>query len=277
MNLISAQKSPIEIMANVTTASDAATQHKFIETIKRLYQYEIFKPLLDLTASLAYEKSLHFKIYDRKFFELDEGNCRTIANNVFDKIKNRFTVNKHYTITIKKTTADVIIHEISHMVEQEGDLSPLSGFAEMVQADIAASASTNLSLQAAVRQVIIAEVGNYKSSHTNSELFARYFQLMAMAKEVAGYGAEYGFDLQDLYRFFLNTSQWMWQHMYPKIIPKIDAGIANISQTYVKAIDDIQHKWSEEKINSFHKKSTSTQTGTPQWSKNVKSIKNPLS
>lgn len=271
-----ASKTPIDIILYATTASDTPTRDNFIKIVKRLYQYEIFKPMLDLTASLATAGRLHFKVYDRKFFELDEGNCRTIANNMFDKLRNRFTTAKQYTITIKKTAPEVIVHEISHMLEQEGDLSPLANFAEIIQRDITNNASTNVSLQEAVRQVMIVEVGGYKSSHTNSELFARYFQLLAMAKEILGYDGKYRYTLQDLYRFFIHTSEWMWQKMYPQILPKINTEIALASQQYIKALEDIEHKWSESKIDSFHKKQSPAAGQPLQWRKSIKSIKNPL-
>jgi len=150
----------------------------------------------------------------------------------------------------------------------------LQGFAEIVQSDISISASTNVSLQAAVRQIMIKEVGNYKEHHVNSELLARYFQLMAMTKEVSGYGGEYGYNLQDMYRFFLNTSQWIANYMYPRILSKIYQDIALASRDYLKTVDEIQHKWSEERVSSLHGQRAGQ--GRNMWAKTIKSIKNPF-
>jgi hypothetical protein len=275
MGYLITTKQPLELISAASKASDIAMHDKFISIVAKLYQYEIFKPMLDLSASLAKDERLNFIIKERKFYELEEGNCKTTENSIFNIIRNKFTAKKYHTITIHRISAEVIVHEISHMMEQEAELTTLQGFAEIVQSDISVSASTNVSLQAAVRQIMIKEVSNYKEHHVNSEFFARYFQLMAMTKEVSGYGGEYGYNLQDMYRFFLNTSQWIANYMYPQVLSKIYQDIALASREYLKTVDEIQHKWSEERISSLHGSQKVGQAKS-MWSKTIKSIKNPF-
>jgi hypothetical protein len=259
---------PINIILNNTVVKENYHMNQFARIIKKLYCYQLFKPMLDLVTTKAFNGFLKFKIQDQKIFDLDNGNCRTIEGNAINKLLNTFKLENKYVITIKKIRADVIVHEISHMVEKEIEGASVVGFARNAMYDIANN-SGNVSLVAAAKQIMSAELKNYPENQHNSELFARYFQVLAGSKEVAGFTAEYGYTISDVRRLFQSTEQWLWDNLYHSILPKIDLNIAKQSMAYAKELDEINHTWADEKVMSFHYKSSTT----PKWSKAVKSIK----
>ncbi len=105
-----------------TVADNEIIKNRFIEHIKHLYQYSIFKNILDLVATKVSQNSLKFNIKEKSNFDLDEGNCKTIYEPLLDSYLNNFRQDRRYVITIKKIAYNVIIHEIAHMVEKELNL-----------------------------------------------------------------------------------------------------------------------------------------------------------
>jgi hypothetical protein len=256
------------IQQNSHAAENYLTNH-FMEVIAKLYQYEMFKPMMDLVASKAYERRLQFKITPKEMHHLDEGNCKTIESGTFNKILNRILAKKEYTITIRKITPDVIIHEIGHMVEKETNLELTTGFRDSITNDIKSRSYNNVSLGAAINSVLIKEVAAYPIMQIGSELFTRYFQLLAMAKEVSGKAAEYAFNLTEVYKAFPATELWIFNYLYPKLTPHFNTDIVAASRKYITPIDEIKHKWSDEKIRSFHKNGKEKTN----WTHSIKSIK----
>ena len=258
---------PITIIEQSVTSSSNYLLEKFTRIITKLYKYELFKPLLDLVATKAIIGELAFKLQDKKIFDLDQGNCRTIEGGVTNKFCNHFRTTKRYIITIKKVSADIIMHEIAHMIEQESSLNFHKYFYDKIQSDITNNKLTRVkTLNQIIDQVMVAEVNLYPQSHHTSELFARYFQILTYSKEVAGNNSK-GFDIIHAYGRFKRTEKWLWDHLYRNIIPKIDPKVANKSQEYIQADE---HKWSEETIESFYK--DSAETGK-KWASSVISTK----
>jgi len=259
---------PLNIITSCTLVKEVYHLDQFRMVMNKLYCYEIFKPMLDLVATKAMQGSLKFKVQDQKLFDLDEGNCRTIEGGAVNKFLNRIKVENKYVITIKKISADVIVHEISHMIEKEIEGAAVAGFADQVLYDLR-TGNGNVSLLAAAKQVMGVEVEAYPPQQRNSELFARYFQLLAMSKEVAGYNSNYGYSIVDVYKLFIATEKWLISNLYRSILPKINEAIAKQSLEYIKELGEIKHSWADEKVKSVHYKTA----GAPKWSKALKSIK----
>ncbi len=269
MNLPNSTKSPLELIEANIKAETSANISQFMVKIKSLYQYQVFKPMFDLVTTLCLKGRLTFSVYERRFFELDEGNCKTIEGSAFNKALNKIKAERNYVITIKKISSDVIVHELAHMLEKEGEFPTLQPFAEKINKDISMQNSNNVSLQSAVKQIMITEVEGYPNDQKISELFARFFQIVAISKEVAGFGAQYGYTLQDTYQFFANTVAFLAGDFYSTIASKIDANIAFLSSKYIKPLEEIKPKWTETKHSSIHET-----PNKPAWSRAVKSIKN---
>lgn len=257
--------SPLEIIKKQTSAPEDYLIRDFIEMIQKIYQYELFKPMMDLVTTLAMQGRLSFNLAPKKVFDLDEGNCRTVETGT-----RAGTTTKFFVITIKKMKSDVVIHEIGHMLENESGIHLDASFNRAIATDLMGNLARNVSLQSAIKNVMVMEVAGYPDNHKGSELFTRYFQLLAMAKEVAGRAADYAYTILDVYKAFPNTIDWIWNNLYTPMFSRIDSKVAMDSSQYTIPINEIKHKWSKEKIRSVHKDSAK-----PKWSGAIKSIKDP--
>ncbi|RZI47751.1 hypothetical protein EDM53_00415 [Rickettsiales endosymbiont of Peranema trichophorum] len=261
-------KTPLDIIYKASRAEDHVLEEKFRSIIAKLYRYEIFKPILDLTATLCFKGLLTFVIYDRRFFELDEGNCRTIESGYVVKMLNRFRRNRLYTITIKSIQPHIIVHELAHMMEKEC-IEDIASFDRCIMEDVKSNNTRSITLQSAVKQVLVVEVNTYPVDQRSSELFARFFQLVSMAKEVQGYKAEYSYALKDVYQFFERVVALLSKELFNTVHNSVDKNIALYSQQYIVPVDDIEHKWSEEKVQKLHHQANAAK----KWQKAIKSIK----
>jgi hypothetical protein len=259
MSLIKKYPPAIDIIKSQTIAQDSKLLDQFMYYIEKIYQYEFFKPMMDLVTTKCMQSILKFKIMPKQFYELDEGNCMTVEEGA----------RKSYTITIKKITSDVIIHEIGHMIEKESGVQLDINFKRAIFRDLELQNTRNISLKTAIKNIMVAEVAGYPDTQKASELFTRYFQIIAMAKEVAGHTAQYGYSVTEVYRVFSNMEAWTWDYLYKDMIRRVDANIAQQSLIYIKKLEDIRHPWANEKVTSMHKEPTK-----PTWSKSIKSIKN---
>ena len=252
---------PIEILLEHTSAKERYLHDDFIDLIKRIYQYEIFKPFLDFVVTACREKRLNFFLEVKGVLDLNEGNCKTIETRGVTNVKK-------YTITIWKITPDVVIHEISHMMEKETGVNLATEFVTALKTDLRNKANFSLTLEEAVKDVLITQVGAYPKNQVNSELFARIFQLFAMSKEVMGKNKSYGFSVIDIYKAFPKIQAWICDTVYSNLIPRINESVAQTSQNYIKPIDQIAQNWANEAVPSFH-----VDKKDKRWSKSIKSIK----
>jgi hypothetical protein len=258
----------IGIIQELTIAEDENMKRRFIQHIRHLYQYAIFKDLLDLVATKASQNSLAFNIKEKKQFDLDEGNCKTINAPFIDSVLNHFRGNKHYVITIKKIEYNVIIHEIAHMVEQELNLD-LSHFIKFLHCDFQ-NDNNNITVKNAINEVLIKQVARYSINQQNSELFARFFQLFAEAKEISGYQSRYKYNIEDINKALINSAKWVEQTLGKLMQDKLDVNIVNLTKSYVKQIQNINHNWAEQKVQKLHSDNGSKNA---KWTKAIKSIK----
>ena len=256
---------PIIIIRKNTIYSDDRLLEKFEKHIMHLYQYELFKPILDLVATKMIQGVFKFKVQDQKVFDLDAGNCKTIQSNMLDSILNKFRTQKSYLITIKQISYDVILHEIGHMLEHELDLD-LTQFAHVILSEITKK-SRLITVDETIHDIMIKQINSYPANQRNSELLARYFQLFALSRDIAGYESNLGYRLQDIQNHFSMTGNWIMQNIFSKLVPKTNADIALYSNSFLKPISEVKHKWSEQKVKALHNHQRT------KWSKTVKSIK----
>jgi len=258
----------INIIKEQTIAECDEIKIRFIEHIKHLYQYAIFKNLLDLVATKALQNSLKFNIKEKTKFDLDEGNCRTIKEPLIDSVLNNFRRDKHYIITIKKIEYNVIIHEIAHMIEQELNLD-LNHFVAFLHRDFQ-NDNNIITVKNAINDVLVKQVARYSVNQHNSELFARFFQLFAEAKEVSGYQTKYKYNLEDIGKALVNSMIWVEQTLGALMQDRLDVNIVNFTKSYIKQVQDINHKWAEQKVQKLHGDNRNNKS---KWTKAVKSIK----
>lgn len=262
---------PLAIIQRVTKARVAGIAQEFIYIIKKLYQYEVLKFFLDFTTSVAHDGRLTFELYDQQDFELDLGNCKTIENAT-NSLFNRFRRRNLYNITIKKVSPDVVLHEIAHMVDKELNLRLHEGYSNAVFLDIENPNTKNAHLKSVIDDIMIRQVANYPKSHHFAELFARYFEIISLSKEVIGKYKSSGFTLSEVISTFQNTHKWLSKNAYPSMKKETNPLIAAGSKKYIVPIEKIKHNWSEEKVKSFHNRSDNSQK---KWGSSIKPIHKP--
>lgn len=256
---LTSRSNPLMIIQQATFAQDEKKEHKFNKQIKYLYACEIFKNILDIVATKAQQGQLIFKVQDQEFFAMDEGNCRSVVYENSGGIFG-FAKKKRYVITIKKISTDVIIHEIAHMVEQELELIGLfhgDKFAKVIMQDFVNIPQNigNPALQEAIRQIMFIELEGYTKDHHISELFARFFQMFAMSKELL-YDLQHiaKYDISQLGRAFPATIAYFNQEFAHYWRDLIDQNIAIASQSYIKDLAELNkgNLWAGRRIDSIH-------------------------
>ena len=258
----------IKLLEQHVKADNKAILTRFVSHIKHLYQYEIFKPILDLSLTKAKEELLKFSIKEQHKFDLDEGNCKTIEQTSWHSFINNFQRKKSYVITIKKIAYDVIMHETAHMIEKELNLD-LNIFVDGLKKDLQ-NLSSLVSLESYIEEILIKQVRKYHKNQHHSELFARYFQLLATAKEVSGHQQQTAFHIADIYKALPNTHMYVTNELALLLQTSIDPHISKLSAASLKKITNIKHNWSEQRVASIHKTKVNVK---PKWRQTIKSIK----
>lgn len=259
--------SPIDIILANSSFQEEHMRASFRESLASLWQCGVFKSLLDLAATKCLYKLLHFKISDRKFFELDNGNCKTIFGS-WDKVLNTFRKEKHFQISIKKIATDIIVHEITHMVQNALSIELRGEFMQIMHYEIANQSIPGL--KQAVKQLFIEELKEYPIEDRESEFFARIYQLIALTKEIKGFAESFALSLEQIERSFPQTLIWLKKNVDSIISNSINPQIASASASYVKPLSQLKHTWAGQRIESFHK--TSGSNNKPKWSKSIKPL-----
>lgn len=273
MSNIALSSDPIHIIGSSIEGQDIKLKHKFLSQIKHLYQYQIFKPLLDLAATKIALGQLKFKIHESRFFDLDHGNCKTIIINEgkFNTFLRKINLRKQYCITIKNVAAEVIVHEIAHMVEQEAKGFNLAAFTNIISTDIKKAVVSNPSLAQALNHIFTQQVSHYAEDQKSSELFARFFQIFAAAKEVAFNKAEsYAYNLTQVASVLDTTISYVNNNLISALQEAIDINIARLSTNYIKELSKIEEKWADRRTQSIHGAHSGSNL---QWRQSIKSIK----
>ncbi len=267
MNNLQPLVDPIEIINANCHYTSFQLEKDFLLIINKLYQYEIFKPYLDFVATICKQGRLRFEIQEKAVFHFTEGTCKTFET-FSDSYGNSI---KRYIINIKKVMPDVIIHEISHMMENELNLDLDKDFLSALKTDLSFRNNFTPTLYGTVKAVITQEVSNYPNSHHSSEFFARILQLFAMSREIMGRMANNGYSIVDMYKAFGNIERWMHSYFFQILYPKIDPNIAHASIRLQKPLKDIVHAWADEAVKSLHKNPSNA---ARKWGNMIKSVKN---
>ncbi|MDJ1257370.1 MAG: hypothetical protein MRQ07_01760 [Candidatus Midichloria sp.] len=262
---ISEEKNPLKLFEIACSNPAPKMLEQFLLMVKHLYQYQIFQLILDFTATKISEKLLSFKLYDQRFFDLDAGNCKTIYGNSINQLFNQIRSRNKYQITIKKLSYDVIIHEIAHMIEKEVIIN-LQEFMGLISDDLR-EAPTSIGLKQVVEQIFFTELKLYPEDQKPSELFARYFQILCLSKEISGLSSTGGYKLEQALTHFSNTTTWVNSVCKFNIISITDSQISTLSSQFLKKAEAVEHKWSEQKATSIHG------PGPKKWGNIITSIK----
>lgn len=230
----------------IKQATKAGSSENIIKYIEYLYQFEKFKNTLNLTLSLIKQNRLSFEIYPEGLVDMEEGVCKTIRSSGVNK----------YVIVLRRSNPYIIVHELSHMVENELDLNLDQEFLHKIYQDVEQNLKqSNILVQKIISQIIFKEIQAYQTAKSRaSELFARYFELFAWAQEVYPKDKEYLIRTQDLNRVFFSTNEWKKRYLDLQIVSKLDKEVKEYSsRTAIKDVTKVQSNWTN-KFSSGGKK-----------------------
>ncbi len=123
------------------------------------------------------------------------------------------------------------------------------------------------SLKFEIKRLMVDALKSYPQSQFIAELFARYFELLSISRDVRGKG---DFETTHVTDFFINTTNYVRQIFNLRIKNQIDPAIAKATSELVQEIKNIapEVKFSD-RVESFHKRGGIE--SNQKWSKNVKS------
>ena len=259
------EKNPLTLFERACVKSEPKLLEQFLSMVRHLYQYQIFQPILNLTATKISKNLLTFKLYNQRFFDLEEGNCKIIYGNSLNQFLNKVRKQNIYQITIKKLSYDIIIHEIAHMIEKE-TLINLKEFIDIITNDLQ-NFPDSIILKQTIKEIFFTALKAYPEDQKDSELFARYFQILSLSKEISGLSSTRSYKLKQVLTNFSNTYNWINSQLKFIIISLTDPQISEFSKRFSKNIEQVEHKWSKQRAKSIHGQ------GIKKWGKIVTSIK----
>ena len=249
-----------QILKQKLTFEGVDNSTKFISLFKSLYRIELYKDGLDLILTKTRQADLDFEVKIIKGWDTNVGCYLTEQNKVFNKLAGVFTNKLKHKIIIRNLAVNVMAHEMAHALELESGLTLSENFRKAIGYDMKDRKPGNVAFAGQIQRLMVEEVKPYPKHQIISELFARYFELLSVSRNVNMYGDFLTADVMD---FFANTTNWIREIFNKTIKNKIDRDIANhttklISENAFKQ----EHKFTE-KVDSFRKVDKS-------WSGNVK-------
>ncbi len=239
---------------------------KFYDIFTSIYNIELFKDGLDLVLTRMQEGDLKFEIKIIKDWDTNVGCYLTEQNKAVNKFFGKFSNKLRHKIIIKSLLVNVVAHEMAHALEVEGGIVLNEDFRKAIGFDMRNRNPNNIALKGEIQRVMVEGVKSYPNHQIISELFARYFELLSVSRNVRKSG---DFLTKDVMDFFTNTTKWINQVFNPRIKNKVDLQIANhTSKLILQNAFDKKEKFAH-KVDSFYKKVDSK--GQKSWGANVRS------
>lgn len=219
----------------------------FTFCITELYRIPLFACMLNAVITKIKHKEAEFKLTPLKSWDRILGHCTTATKEVKaqESVFNKGFFSKHHTIVIKKITPTIIIHEVGHAIEHIAGINVEGEFKSCLYDDFRANNSSSIQLKSAVKDVMQDQLKNYKLEQTMQELFARFFEMLAMSKEIGGWG-DYQFELEDIGIYFSNTIVWANNYLIPILKKKTDNDIEKASVDFINSIEPYKKKWTQQ-------------------------------
>jgi len=250
----------------------AENPEKFLRTFADLYRIELFKDGLDLILTKVQQKQLRFEIKIIKGWDTNVGCFLTEQKSLYDKTLGRFIKKADLKITLRSLTHNVLAHEMAHAWEFEGGINLGEDFRAAIGFDMKDRSPKSLPLKAEIKRLMVEGMNSYPQNQIISELFARYFELLSISRDVRTFGE---FSTRDVMDFFENTTNFIAKIFNPQIRVKIDPKIAVETSEIARQIklSAPEQKFSD-RIDSFHSKAKNPQENKSverSWSKSTKS------
>jgi len=231
-------------------------KEKLVDIFIKLYRIEIFKDGLDLILSKLKEKKLQFEIRLIKGWDTNQGCFLTQKRSFIDKTVEKIDKIFHrqeLKIIIRNLSYNVLAHEMAHCFEFESGISLNEKFLEAITLDMNGREADFLPLRSQIKRLMVDALKNYKPNQFLSELFARYFELLSISRNVCQNG---DFQTQEVMNFFINTTNFIDKIFNPLIKKQINIDIADKSSLLIEQIKfNVNEKKFQENFHFNAKKS----------------------
>lgn len=255
-----------DILRKVLKFEGADESDKFIKLFTSLYAIELYKDGLDLILTKAKKDQLHFEVKIIKNWDTNVGCYLTEQRKIYNQFLKKFTHKLDHKIIIRNLLANVMAHEMAHCLEVESGLVLNEDFRKAIGLDMKNRSPDSVVLKAEIQRLMVDALKSYPEYQFISELFARYFELLSISRDVEPSGSFLSTQVTD---FFINTSKWIKEFFNPYIKSKIDPEIAAYTSNLVASGNFKSEKKFADQTRSFYKKIDNS--GTKSWSKNVNS------
>lgn len=240
----------IDIISQNTESYYKHDKDLFLSKFKQLYQLPILHPTLNLITTKAKRGELSFRVNTVTNWDRLAGHCRT--STMFQKVKNTLVKKRSHIIEIRKIESDIIMHEIAHAMEKESGIDIDKEFRSTLGYDTKDTKSSQPFIQDAVQSVMKEELKSYKLSNVTEELFARYFELLAMSYEAGGF-SRYKFKYNEIISYFKNTTDWVENTLNPLLLRHCDNDIVFMSNELYESLRQYSYSHASD-IHSQQKK-----------------------
>lgn len=197
---------------------------KFVRLFCDLYRIEIFKDGLDLILTKLQQKHLRFEIKIIKGWDTNVGCFLTEQRSLYNQVLGKFFQKKSLKIILRSLHYNVLAHEMAHALEFESGLNLGEEFRKCIGYDMKDRKADLMSLRGEIQRLMVDALKSYPENQFLSELFARYFELLSISRNVVASG---NFATSDVMNFFANTSNFVEKIFNPQIKTKIDPAIAS--------------------------------------------------
>lgn len=233
----------------------------------RLYRIDIFKNGLDLILTKLHQQHLFFDVKIIKDWDTNIGCFLTEQQSFFDKTIGKMFTKKSLKIILRQLSYNVLAHEMAHAVDFESGANLNENFSKSIKLDMQQDKSAILTLKAESKRLMIDALKSYPENQHNAELFARYFELLSISRDVCENG---NFTTNDVMNYFANTTKFITEILNLQLKNLVNQSIAKKTTEIANEIKFSNQKENfSDKVNSFHQKTTSS--GEKSWSKNVRS------
>ena len=240
-----------KIFANQVVFEKFDDSEKFVKTFTDLYRINLFKDGLDLILSKMQEKALRFEVRIVKGWDTNVGCFLTEKKTVFDKTLGKFFHHKDLKIILRQLSHNVMAHEMAHALEFESGINLGEEFRQAIGFDMKDRSPSNIALKAEIQRLMVEALKSYPPHQFLSELFARYFELLSISRDVRMNG---NFTTQEVMSFFENTSNFLSRLFNPTIRAKINPEIAKFSTDLLTKINSSkQEKTFQDQVDSRKK------------------------
>lgn len=236
---------------------------KFAKIFADLYRIEIFKDGLDLILTKLRQKQISFEVKITKGWDTNSGCFLTEQKNYYNPLKGQFLRINLPKIILRNFSHNLLAHEMAHALEFESGINFGEEFRTAIGFDMKDRKADSLPLRGDIQRIMVDGLKTYPAYQFLSELFARYFELLSLSRNVQATGSFTTFEVMD---FFANTTKFLTHIFNPAIISKIDPEIAKETSQIVQQVKiDGANKNFSEKIDPFKKKNANS------WSSNLRS------